>query len=426
MPTTLPAMKARLGNTDYYILSMKAQELSDRVKIPRELEGWEDMSVEERYQRDLNYSRVKNQIAPYFANDESRFFGAVIVAAMNFDDQDQFEPLSDMLTRGVPNLYKTAATSIGFLTFKGGEVLVPLDGQHRIKAIEFAVSGLDERGREITSIETPCTGLAQEDVTVILVPYESRSARRIFTRVNRYAKPTTTGQNIVTDDDDIIAVITREISNDLIGARLVKFSTNTLNRSDRHFTTLAIIYNCNAAIIADNFPKGKVDKTRLPSSENVILFRKKVYEVWEQLLESVEVFKDALADTESGSDEKRRNIRESNLLGKPVAQECLVRAFVRLVSPPTNLSMDDACDNLNRLPWAITEENLQVWDRVLWTGGVDGRIITKNRNLATKLISYLAGEKLGDDVISELLQDYRAQFPESDRINKQLPDVPKV
>ena len=423
MPTTLPAMKARLGNTDYYILSMKAQELSDKVKIPRELEGWEDMSVEERYQRDLNYNRVKSQIAPYFANDDSRFFGAVIVAAMNFDDHDQFEPLSDMLIKGVPNLYKTAAASIGFLTFRGGEVLVPLDGQHRIKAIEFAVSGRDERGREIASIETPCTRLAQEDVTVILVPYESRRARKIFTRVNRYAKPTTTGQNIVTDDDDIVAVLTREVSNELIGARVVKFSTNTLSRSDRHFTTLAIIYNCNTAIITGNFPHGKIDRTQLPSPERILLYRKKAHEVWEQLLENIEVFRDALGDTESKSDDKRRKIRDSNLLGKPVAQECLVRAFVRLVNPPTRLSMEEACANLNRLPWAITEENLKAWDRVLWTGGTDGKIITKNRNLTTNLIAYLAGAKLSDEERSTLREDYLAQFPESERENKQLPEV---
>lgn len=63
------AMKARLGDTDYYILSMKAQELVKSVTIPRELDGWEEMSVEERYQRDLNYYRVKTQIAPYFATD---------------------------------------------------------------------------------------------------------------------------------------------------------------------------------------------------------------------------------------------------------------------------------------------------------------------------------------------------------------------
>lgn len=426
MPTTVAAMKGRLGDTDYFILSMKAQELADKVKIPRELEGWEDMSVEERYQRDLNYNRVRNQIAPYFANDESRFFGAIIVAAMNFGEEVSFEPLAEVATRGLPGLYKAAAGPIGFLTFKGGEVLIPLDGQHRLKAIQFAVTGRDQRGREIASIPTPCVQLAQEDVTVILVSYESRKARRIFTRVNRYAKPTTAGQNIVTDDDDICAVLAREVTNDLIGARLVKFTSNTLTKTDEHFTTLAIVYNCIERIITGNFPSGRIDKTQLPSPQAMNLYREKVREVWQRLLEEIDVFADALADGDASGDEKRREVRESNLLGKPVAQECLVRAFVSLTNAPTNLPEEEACQRLSGLPWEITGESLKaVWDQVLWTGGTDGRILTKNanRNLSTQVVCYLCGERYSDEQERELLEDYRRQFPEELRKDKELPSL---
>ena len=140
MSTTVAAMKARMGNTDYFVLSMKAGELADKVKIPREMDEWAALTIEERYQRDLDYSRVKNQIAPYLANNQSRFFGAVILAAMNFDSDDAFEQLGEVTTRQLPRMYKNNAESLGFLTFKGGEVLVPLDGQHRLKAIQFAVS----------------------------------------------------------------------------------------------------------------------------------------------------------------------------------------------------------------------------------------------------------------------------------------------
>ena len=427
MPTTVPAMKARLGDTDYFVLSMKAQELADKVKIPTELEEWNDMSVEERYQRDLNYNRVKNQIAPYFANDDSRFFGAIIVAAMNFGEHGEqipFEPLSDVATRGLPKLYKAAAATIGFLTFNGGEVLIPLDGQHRLKAIQFAVSGCDERGRRIPAI-TPCVQLAQEDVTVILVAYEPRKARKIFTHVNLYAKKPTTGENIVTNDDDIFAVLAREVSNDLIGGRLVKFKSNTLTRTNPEFTTLAIVYNCNQKIVEGNFPAGKINKTQLPSEQQIRLYSQKVQEVWRQLLEKIDIFADALSDVGSTGDAKRREIRESNLLGKPVTQECLVRAFVRLTGPPTNLSMEEACERLNRLPWAITSKNLEdVWNRVLWTGGKDGKIITKNRPLTTDIIAYLAGEKLNDKQKAELLENYRKQFLDAERESKQLPVIP--
>ena len=276
MSTTIAAMKARLGDTDYYVLSMKAQELINKVKIPKELEGWEDLSVEERYQRDINYNRVRSQIAPYLANDKSRFFGAIILAADHFDSNVEFEPLSAVLAKGVPIRYRSEAENMGFLNFRGGELLVPLDGQHRLKAIQMALTGRDEKNKDIPAIVAPCRELAQEDVTVILVPYEARKARKIFTRVNRYAKPTTTGQNIVTDDDDVVAVLSREVANDLIGGRLAKYTSNTLRPKDAEFTTLAIIYNCNEAIIARSFPGGKVDKTQLPDRQKQELYRKKV------------------------------------------------------------------------------------------------------------------------------------------------------
>lgn len=424
MATNVAAMKAKLGTTSYYILSMKAQELVDKVKIPRELEGWEDLSVEERYQRDLNYNRVRKQIAPYFAHDNSRFFGGIIIAALNFDEEISFEPLQDVLTKNLPNMYKVPAANMGFLTFSGGEVLIPLDGQHRLKAIEFAVTGRDEKGRPITEI-TPCTDLAKEEVTVILVAFEPKAARKIFTRVNRYAKATTAGQNYVTDDDDVFAVLAREVTNALIHARLVKFTSNTLTSKDEYFTTLAIVYNCNVQIIEASFPNGKVEKSRLPSDEKVQLFRHKVREIWETLLEGIDVFADALDDPESTGDDKRREIRSTNLLGKPVAQECLVRAYLKLVSTPTNLTSSEACERLNRLPWGITEENIKTWDKILWTGGMDGRILTKRRKLAADVISYMAGEKISETRKAQLLDEYRMEFPEGERNEKQLPIVLK-
>lgn len=422
MTTTVAAMRAVLGNTEYYILSMKAQELIDKVKIPKEMDGWDDMSIEERYQRDINYNRVKKQIAPYLAQDESRFFGSIILSAMNSDELS-FEPLSDVTTKGLPGLYRTTAANMGFLTFTGGETLVPLDGQHRLKAIEFAITGRDEQGKDIEAI-TPCSELAREDVTVIVIPYDDRKARHIFTRVNRYAKPTTKGQNIVTDDDDIIAVLARQVANDVITGRLVKYASNTLTARDYEFTTLAIIYSCNEIIINGTFPGGRVDTTKLPEKTTCQLYEDKIIETWRLLKENIEVFSDACSDPEETGDNKRREIRKENLLGKPVTQECLVRAFIRLTNSPTNMDYNEACDRLNSLPWSINERNVEKWQNVLWSGGHnDGKIITKNRVVATGIIAFLAGEKLTEDEEKNLLDEYRRLFPESERENKCLPTL---
>lgn len=423
MATTMPAMKGRLGDTDYYVLSMKAQALVNQVTTPTILRRRGDLTIEERFQCGIDYDRVKTHLAPYLAHDESRFLGAVTVAAMNFGGA-VFEPLSDFAAKELPGPYRSDARNMGFLTFTGGEVLVPLDGQHRLKAMEFAMSGCDEEGNDIANL-TPCLDLAMEDITVVLVPFEVEKARKIFTKVNRHAKAATKGKNIVTDDDDMVAVLTREVANELIGGRLAKFKGNTLGPKDPEFTTLPIIYNCNEEIVTRNFfQKGRPDRMRLPAAAEQKLWRMKVQEVWRAVIDGIDVFSDALADRGESGDKARKDIRKTNLLGKPVAQECLVKAFVRLTGPPTNMAAEEACERLNRLPWALSEENVErVWRGVLWrSGGVDGKVETKRRPLATALIAYLAGERLAQDAVDELREQYRAQFPESEREGRDLPE----
>ena len=258
---------------------------------------------------------------------------------------------------------------------------------------------------------------------MILIAFELGKARDIFTHVNLYAKKTPTGQNIVTNDDDAFAILARGVANELLNERMVKFTSNTLNKNDPQFTTLAIVYNCIEEIITTSFPTGAVKKEERPPAQRMVLFSRKVKEVWEDLIEHVEIFSSALSDTEQTGDGKRRELRDGNLLGKPVAQECLVGAYLRLVNPPNRLPGKEACRRLNQLPWAQTSDNLEAWDRVLWTGGTDGKIITKNRRLIKRIITHMAGGKLTAEEYADLLHDYRQLFPDSEREHRQLPSV---
>jgi len=142
MASIVSATKGKFGGTPYYTFSMKAKAFMEKIHMPSKMDDWEDMSLEEREQRDINYARVKRQIAPYLAMDPDRFFGAIIVAAKNFDPKN-FESVLTMCKNDMPKLYQAEAKNIGFLTFTGEELLIPLDGQHRAKAIKFAIEGYE-------------------------------------------------------------------------------------------------------------------------------------------------------------------------------------------------------------------------------------------------------------------------------------------
>ncbi len=86
MPTTIPALRGKFGETEYYLTTMKVGELVKTIRLPRDLPGWEGLSIEERYQRDINITRVKKGITQYFAMDKDRFSGSLVLAVLNHND----------------------------------------------------------------------------------------------------------------------------------------------------------------------------------------------------------------------------------------------------------------------------------------------------------------------------------------------------
>ena len=419
MASVHPAMRGTFGSTDYFILTMKANDVANRLTIPKEMPDWDDMNIEERFQRDINYNRVRKQIAPYLANDPDRFFGALIVDVINPDEMD-FEPAERVLGSKVPKLYQTAAKSFGFLTLSGGEMLVPLDGQHRLAALKFAMSGKDEKQRPISGMDQN-SELANDDVLLIMIKHDLKKGRSIFNKVNRYAKKTTKAEDLITADDDVIAVISREsIANEVIGSRLVNYRSNTLSDATHYFTTLATIYEATKVILEENF--GRIDVQNLPSRDQRELFRQTAQEYWEKLTDGVTAFHSALVDKEESGDDHRKDIRRSSLLGKPVVQLALVRAVVRLnkADKPdgSKFAWKEIVDRINHVDWG--SDNAK-WQRILLNGA---RVVSGRQAVlfASRYIAYDLGEPLSDDELESLHEQYLSHYAEDQRASVELPD----
>ena len=148
---TIPVIRGKIGTTEYFIATMKAAEVVSTLKIPKEMPDWDNETLEERFQREIDYKRVKEHIAPYLATDPDRFFGALIVDVLNADGV-KFESLTDAGLK-VPTFFQSIVGSIGMLYLQGSELLVPLDGQHRLAALRFAMFGKDEREQDIPHLK---------------------------------------------------------------------------------------------------------------------------------------------------------------------------------------------------------------------------------------------------------------------------------
>ncbi len=415
MPTTIPAIAGRIGKTEYWVTTMKAKEMCERLVIPKEMEGWEDISLEERYQRDIDLARVRREIAPYFANDENRFTGSLIVAIQN-PDGIEFEEVTEVAPN-MPSLYKQSARGLGLLTLSGGEILVPLDGQHRTKAIKYAITGRDDNNNDLDRIDGN-SEIARDDIVIILVKYDPEVSRRIFNKVNRYARPTSKGQNLITDDDDVVAVIVRRnVVGELIDPRLVSFRSSSLNRKAREFTTLSTLYEGSQSILK---AKGhKPDKSR-PDSSKEQIFRKEIVDTWKALFEGMDVVRLAIADPGEAGDEKRREIRKDSILGRPIGQLATVRAAMTLRHDSRfEMPMAKVIAGLNRVPW---DPDASVWQGVLRSGTKmkSGRTAAV---LAGDLIAYMvAGNNFTDDEAKELEKKIQSNLAEPEAAEYRLPD----
>lgn len=408
MASVLPAMRGKFGTTDYYVVTMPAKELTERLVIPRDIEGWSDLTLEERYQREINYNRVRRQIAPYLMEDEDRFFGALIVSMLNADGV-QFEPINDIYKGKVPGLYETAGSVFGFLTFGGGEVLVPLDGQHRLAALKFAISGKDEKQQPIINFEARAD-VAEDDCTVMLIVHDEVKSRKIFNKVNRYAKKTTKSENLITADDDVVAVIVRESilgSENAIPDELVNAKSNTLTVKASEFTTLSTLYESTKYLLEHTH--GKINTEQLPDKVTQRIMTDEAKSFWEKICSDVQLFSDALRNNSENGDDRRREIRKNYLLGKPVAQWALVQAIVRLCAEDSQsgerMSVGEACRRVNLLDWSVAERR---WQQVLMNGDkvVSGKTAV---NFASQVIAFWLGEKLDEVEEANLRDRYKSQ-----------------
>ena len=127
MSVVIPAIQGKMGSTSYFQCMMRVDELVRTVRPASEIDGWANMSIGDKMQREPSWSRIKNQIAPYIRSHEDRFFGSIMVLV--YEGSVSFEKLDDF-GKSVPNAYKAQGSKMAFLTIDGG-TLIALDGQHR-------------------------------------------------------------------------------------------------------------------------------------------------------------------------------------------------------------------------------------------------------------------------------------------------------
>jgi DNA sulfur modification protein DndB len=395
MAIVVPAIRGKLGNTVYYQAKMKVRELVTGVRPANELDEWATMGIEERMQREPNLKRIEKEIAPYIANTRDRFFGSVIVLV--YKGEIYFEGLKDLGAK-IPRAYQSVAQDTGFITIDGGS-LIMLDGQHRLLALEKVFKN-EVKGQYNDEVQ-------DDEISVVFIQHENNmKTRRIFNKVNRYAKSTSRGDNIITSEDDAYAIVSRRLLDD--GAplgmnqqkeELVDWKNNTLSARSTKLTTISVVYETVKMILQSEGKEVNIDIR--PSDEELAEYYDIVERYWKIILEKISPYQLAISNV-SKIPEMRNEKAKYSLLFKPAAQLALFKGIIMAVEK--GLILDQAVERANKIDWCMTSD---LWKDIIvrQNGTIDPKVTARDK--AAHLIMYMiAADKLSQEEIEAIREEY--------------------
>ena len=376
-----PALCSQMGSWKYYVVKMNARELSENVKYASEV--YKDRTLDEAIQRRLNDSRVKEEIMEYLKRRSDRFFSSIVVAALEGDPIFYPVEITDDPQFAIFRDDQRLNQAFGVLRFDGTQKYYALDGQHRLSAIKNL---LDQTPNDI-----PERFQNDEFSVIVIVPNQEDSNetfmqkyRRLFSSLNRYAKPTGKTTNIIMDEDDTFAILTRRLitDNDFFispssqkeSRRIKTEGSKNLTTRDPYFTSLETLYDMNIALLSsyEREPGGwgpiSAEGENLqaftrfrPSEEYIDKLYAELVVYWEALLAEIpDLHKEPIQMRVHELEEAEGEDETDHLLFWPIGQQMLAEIVrylldIRLpdIAYPTPYTVSEALRGLGQLEWRL-------------------------------------------------------------------------
>jgi len=376
----LPALRAELGGRTYYVTTLTFQQVSEYVsRIDDELH--KSATLNDMIQRSIsnNYLSIKE----YILNQSELFFNSLVLAVYDdYPDWSEIEVKYD----------NDSTYQLGLLNFPGQHKIFPVDGQHRVEGIKAAILA-DPK-------------LKTQQIAAIFIGHKNDPAgmlktRRLFTTLNRYAKPVSLDDIIALDEDDEVAIVTRYLLEEydlFSGKRTVIAEQKGISSKNQDaLTSIITLYQANKEIfkcfMLETYDKKLVGKslaTHLkfrPATEEIEAFQKYIVGFWNAFKTKQTVVIEFLQG------EAKAKIRNSenggNLLFRPIGFLPLINTALNIhlktkeTFPVIFAKMDKIELELNHKPWQY----------VLWNP-LEKKMMTGSEVLTQLIITYLYNPKL--------------------------------
>lgn len=379
----VPAIRAKIGIWVYYVATLTFGQVADSVRrVDDELH--KSPVLREMLQRSIT-SNYKS-ISRYIEQQEERFFNALVLAV--YDGDPQWHEVR--LDYGDGEEFY----DIGLLELTGEEKIFPVDGQHRVEGIKDAIKVNPDK--------------TAEKIPVIFIGHKKdadgmQRARRLFSTLNRYAKPVSMRDIIALDEDDSIAIVSRELIDNhklFSDKRILDSKSKAIPESNTTaFTSIITFYECNRELISfliKNIEIKNSEGKKLrgsPKLQQFIRFRPEqslieeftyeCFSYWTAFATEISPIKEYI-NTLPTSAEKYRNRDGGCILFRPIALLPFVKASMR-IKEKYGFDNNTLLNQMSKLPLNLSD---RIWRNVLWNSTTK-TMVTSYQSIVEFLLIFL-------------------------------------
>ena len=448
-----PAIKAKMGLWTYYIVKLKVSDLAKEVSLSSDVH--QDRTLDEAIQREIHNSRARQNLVVYLHDREDRFLNSIVVAALG--GSPTFTPLQ-LADTPENSIFRAMQVdqSFGVLTFAGGQKYYALDGQHRLAAIrailETSSNSYDDFAREYVTEEFK-QRFRDEEISVIMVVQDPgddpdvrsevlKDYRRLFSSLNRYAKPTDESTNIIMDEDDGIAILTRRLiaEHEFFKWTVEKPSDYSIIKTtkgknlrsvDSYFSQIEVFYGMNLMFLksgarvnkgwksskGETIPDSqfKFWKLNRPDDEIIEEYYQELANIWTGILATMPELNNPPSTMRQHNtlDDEETSDSYDHVVFWPIGQELFAQVARELLDVHSSGAQKDVLDGkevlealkpLKHVNWALHEAPwrhlllVQTHDRsgnLVWTMRNEGR--TAAVKMGREVLDYIVGVTQLDD-----------------------------
>ncbi len=356
MATFIPALRALMGDLEYYVSTVTFGEAARMVEYVEHVDGWTSETPPElKLQRRLNQQRVERELVPYLIANQDHFYSALTVEIRPAPYADGQGSITYDVKDSFPG-----GLQFGTLTLDGTESLYALDGQHRLRSIELAIRQRPE--------------LARQHIALILVPFHSISrSQTLFSDLNRYAKGPSKSMSLLFTHREALARVAKALAWQVPLLRdRVNMESTSLSANSRQFITLSTLYEMARVLLGSATGRAESDEAGVVQEQA---------EIWNVLTDCLDEWQQV-----STGEEHPAYLRQRYLHMHGVGQQAIAIAVSR-IRDDFGGNWARTASRLGRIDWTLVNPE---WQGIALHGGRVNNTSTSVRLLADAIVAKTA------------------------------------